>query len=59
MVLAGKFDLGALRDAGWLFESANGTGGDEDKWYGFYTYYGELSPVIHMRTDATFNQIYE
>lgn len=40
VVAAAGLNLDQLRKEGWLFESAQGTGGLEDKWYGFYSYYG-------------------
>ncbi|KAH7886685.1 sulfate transporter family-domain-containing protein [Phlebopus sp. FC_14] len=39
VVAAAKLDLSVLRKDGWLFDFAQGTGGLEDEWYGFYTYY--------------------
>ncbi|KAG6333879.1 hypothetical protein ID866_5208 [Astraeus odoratus] len=39
IVAAAGLDLHVLRKDGWLFESAQGTAGLEDKWYGFYSYY--------------------
>jgi SulP family sulfate permease len=41
IVAAAQLDLGALRRDGWLFDSAEGVGGVEEKWYGFYSYFGE------------------
>ncbi|KAG1897802.1 sulfate transporter family-domain-containing protein [Suillus fuscotomentosus] len=38
VVAAARLDLGALRRDGWLFDMAEGTGGGEDRWYGFYSY---------------------
>lgn len=38
IVAAARLDLGALRRDGWLFDMAEGTGGGEDRWYGFYSY---------------------
>ncbi|KAG0696357.1 sulfate transporter family-domain-containing protein [Suillus ampliporus] len=38
VVAAARLDLGALRRDGWLFDAAQGTGGAEDRWYGFYSY---------------------
>jgi SulP family sulfate permease len=41
VVAAAQLDLGALRSDGWLFDMAEGTGGGEDKWYGYHSYLGE------------------
>ncbi|KAG1744926.1 sulfate transporter family-domain-containing protein [Suillus paluster] len=38
VVAAARLDLGALRRDGWLFDAAEGAGGAEDRWYGFYSY---------------------
>ncbi|KAG1764436.1 sulfate transporter family-domain-containing protein [Suillus occidentalis] len=38
VVAAAQLDLGALRRNGWLFDMAEGTGGREDKWYGYHSY---------------------
>lgn len=38
VVAAAQLDLGALRSDGWLFDMAEGTGGGEDKWYGYHSY---------------------
>lgn len=40
IVIAASLDLDKLRKDGWLFELAPGTG---DKWYEFYSYYGEYA----------------
>lgn len=39
VVVAADLDFDALRKDGWLFESAQGSGDSEDKWYGFYSYF--------------------
>lgn len=36
VVLVGKFNLGDLRESGWLFM----TGESKDSWYKFYTMFG-------------------
>jgi SulP family sulfate permease len=41
VVAAAQLDLDTLRKDGWLFNSAEVSGGVEDKWYGFYSYLGE------------------
>ncbi|OJA08461.1 hypothetical protein AZE42_05050 [Rhizopogon vesiculosus] len=46
VVAAAQLDLNALRKDGWLFNSTEGAGGVEDKWYGFYSYLGEEVPSI-------------
>ncbi|KAG2346177.1 hypothetical protein BDR05DRAFT_974653 [Suillus weaverae] len=38
VVAAAQLNLGSLRRDGWLFDMAKGTGGSEDKWYGFHSY---------------------
>ncbi|KAH7914934.1 sulfate transporter family-domain-containing protein [Hygrophoropsis aurantiaca] len=39
VVAAARLDLATLRKEGWLFDSAQGAGGSQDKWYSFYSYY--------------------
>lgn len=45
IVVAGRFDLGTLRQHGWLFDM--GETGSHQAWYKFYSYFGALlgSPV--------------
>jgi hypothetical protein len=38
VVAAARLDLGALRQAGWLFDMGNSA---DSAWYEFYTYFGE------------------
>ncbi|KAG1772473.1 sulfate transporter family-domain-containing protein [Suillus placidus] len=38
VVAAAQLNLGSLRRDGWLFDMAKGTGGSEDRWYGFHSY---------------------
>jgi SulP family sulfate permease len=46
VVAAAQLDLGVLRRDGWLFDMAEGTGGREDKWYGYHSYLGENVSLV-------------
>lgn len=49
IVAVGQFDLGNLRQQGWLFDLGMGTGGHQS-WYKFYSYLGEhgFTPALLM-----------
>jgi SulP family sulfate permease len=46
VIAAAQLDLGVLRRDGWLFDMAEGTGGREDKYYGYHSYLGENVPLV-------------
>ena len=44
VVAAGKFDLGKLRQQGWLFDMGAGMGSHQ-AWYKFYSYLGVYNSI--------------